>query len=83
MTKVEAQTLLYLEALYRQICGHAQVAMSALIAPASGLSQRQRLWMHRRYGQKVVDFVLQDRRAGEVRAIVGRGRRRSGVGITT
>ena len=70
MTKVEAETLCYLEALFPQIRVHAQVAMSALIAPASGLSQRQRLWMHRRYGQKVVDFVLQDRRTGEVRAIV-------------
>ncbi len=70
LTRVEAETLDHLEALFPHLRVHAQVAMSALIAPAKGLSDRQRLWMHRRYGQKVIDFALQDRRTGDVRAFV-------------
>ena len=70
LTRVEAEMLDHLEALFPDVRVHAQVAMSALIAPAKGLSDRQRLWMHRRYGQKVIDFVLQDRRTGDVRALV-------------
>ena len=70
LTKVEAETLHYLETSFPHVRVHAQVAMSALIAPAHGLSNRQRQWMHRRYGQKVIDFVLQDRSSGEVRVLV-------------
>ena len=44
--------------------------MSALIAPAKGLSSKERLWTHRRYGQKVVDFVLQDRASGKIIVLV-------------
>lgn len=70
MTKVEAETLHYLETSFPQVRVHAQVAMSALIEPASGLSPKGRTWMLRRFNQKVVDFVLQDRRTGEVRVLV-------------
>jgi hypothetical protein len=70
LTRIEAETLDYLETLFPQVRVHAQVAMSALIAPARGMSSRQTLWMHRRYGQKVIDFVLQDRASGDVRLLV-------------
>jgi very-short-patch-repair endonuclease len=70
LTRVEAETLRYLEDLFPQMRVHAQVAMSALIAPARSLSPKDKLWTHRRYGQKVVDFVLQDRATGNVIALV-------------
>jgi very-short-patch-repair endonuclease len=70
LTRVEVETLQHLEALCPQFRVHAQVAMSALIAPARGLSANERLWTHRRYGQKVIDFVLQERSTGQVRALV-------------
>ena len=69
LTRVEAETLDHLEALFPHLRVHAQVAMSALIAPAKGLSDQQRLWIYPRYGQKVIDFVLQDRRTGDVRTL--------------
>ncbi|MBX9777778.1 MAG: DUF2726 domain-containing protein, partial [Xanthobacteraceae bacterium] len=70
MTPVEAQTLRFIETLFPHLRVHAQVAMSALIAPARGLSPKDRLWTHRRYGQKVVDFVLEDRRSGRIELLV-------------
>ena len=70
VTRVEAQTLLYIEELFPKVRVHCQVAMSALIAPAKGLSSKERLWTHRRYGQKVVDFVLQDRASGKIIVLV-------------
>ena len=70
VTRVEAQTLLYIEELFPKVRVHCQVAMSALIAPAKGLPSKERLWTHRRYGQKVVDFVLQDRASGKIIVLV-------------
>ena len=70
MTPVEAETLRHLETLFPHVRIHAQVAMSALIAPARRLSRNEKLWTHRRYGQKVVDFVLQDRASGRVEVLV-------------
>jgi hypothetical protein len=70
MTQVEAETLDHLELLFPHVRVHAQVAMSAIVAPAKGLSSKQRLWMHRRYAQKAIDFVLQDRRTGKVLILV-------------
>jgi hypothetical protein len=70
MTQVESETLGHLEHLFPHVRIHAQVAMSAIIAPAKGLSSKQRLWMHRRFGQKVIDFVLQDRGTGNVIVLV-------------
>jgi very-short-patch-repair endonuclease len=69
-TQIETETLRHLETLFPQLRIHAQVAMSALIAPARALSPKERLWTHRRYGQKVVDFVLQDRMTGQVLVLV-------------
>lgn len=70
MTQVEVETLRHLETLFPHVRVHAQVAMSALIAPARRLSRNEKLWTHRRYGQKVVDFVLQDRASGRVEVLV-------------
>lgn len=70
LTAVETQTLHYLESLFPHVRVHAQVSMSALISPAKGLSRKAALWTHRRYGQKVIDFVFQDRASGEVRLLV-------------
>jgi very-short-patch-repair endonuclease len=70
LTQIETETLRHLETLFPQLRIHAQVAMSALIAPAKTLSSKERLWTRRRYGQKVVDFVLQDRRTGQVLVLV-------------
>ena len=70
LTPVEVETLRHLEALFPHVRIHAQVAMSALIAPARRLSRNEKLWTHRRYGQKVVDFVLQDRASGRVEVLV-------------
>jgi hypothetical protein len=70
MSRAEAVTLTYLEKMFPQLRVHAQVAMSALIAPARTLSPKDKLWTHRRYGQKVVDFVLQDRVSGQVVALI-------------
>jgi Protein of unknown function (DUF2726) len=70
LSQVESETLRHLETLFPELRIHAQVAMSALIAPAKTLSPKERLWTHRRYVQKVVDFVLQDRRTGQVLVLV-------------
>jgi hypothetical protein len=70
VTRVEAQTLAYIKEMFPKVRVHCQVAMSALIAPAKGLSSKERLWTHRRYGQKVVDLVLQDRASGKIIALV-------------
>jgi len=70
ITRVEAETLRHIEQLFPHLRVHCQVAMSALIAPAQGLSSKERLWTHRRYGQKVVDFVLQDRASGKIIVLV-------------
>lgn len=70
LTAVESETLTHIETLFPHLRIYAQVAMSALIAPARDLPGKQKLWTHRRYGQKVVDFVLQDRATGHVEVLV-------------
>jgi very-short-patch-repair endonuclease len=69
-TQIDTEPLRHLETLFPQLRIHAQVAMSALITPVKTRSPKERLWTRRRYGQKVVDLVLQDRRTGQVLVLV-------------
>lgn len=66
MTGLERDVLYNLELLFPQLRVHAQVSMGALIEPARDVRGPERKWMHRRYNQKVVDFVLQDRDSGKI-----------------
>lgn len=70
LTRVERETLGYLEAAVPQCRVYAQVSMGALIRPKRGLSRRESWSVRGRYSQKIVDFVLEHRLTGEVLALV-------------
>ena len=70
LTRVEHETLGHLEAAFPQFRVHCQVSMGALISPERFLNRRDALWTHRLYAQKIIDYVLQDRRSGDVIALV-------------
>jgi hypothetical protein len=70
LTRVEQETLRHLETAFPQFRVHCQVSMGALLSPERWLGRNDALWTHRLYSQKIVDYVLQDRRTGEVIALV-------------
>lgn len=70
LTRVEHETLGYIEAAFPQLRVHCQVSMGALISPERFLDRNVAQWTHRLYSQKIVDYVLQDRRGGEIVALV-------------
>lgn len=70
LTRVEHETLCHLETAFPQFRVHCQVSMGALISPERFLNRHDALWTHRLYAQKIIDYVLQDRRSGEVIALV-------------
>ena len=70
LTRVEHETLGHLETAFPQFRVHCQVSMGALISPERILNRHDALWTHRLYAQKIIDYVLQDRRSGEVIALV-------------
>lgn len=70
LTRVEQETLGYLETAFPHFRIHCQVSMGALLSPERWLGRNDALWTHRLYSQKIVDYVLQDRRSGEIIALV-------------
>ena len=70
LSQVEQETLRHLEAAFPQFRVHCQVSMGALLSPERWLGRNDALWTHRLYSQKIVDYVLQDRRSGEIVALV-------------
>lgn len=75
MTRNEREFIARLERALPECRVHAQVSMGAIVKPsfAEGGSKRSRS-IHRavrnRFSQKIVDFVLEDRRTGEILALV-------------
>lgn len=70
LTRVEQETLRHLEYAFPQSRVHCQVSMAALLSLERWLGRNEALWTHRLYSQKIVDYVLQDRRSGEIVALV-------------
>jgi len=72
LTANELEFLNRLEAAVPEIRFHAQVAMGALLEPAFPKKLDRRAYMSIRgtFSQKVVDFVAQDRRSGDVVAVI-------------
>ena len=70
LTRAEQETLGYLETAFPRFRVHCQVSMGALMSPERALGRHDALWTHRLDSQKIVDYVLQDRRSGEVIALV-------------
>lgn len=70
LTRVEHDTLAHLETAFPQFRVHCQVSIGALISPERFLGRNDALWTHRLYAQKIVDYVLQDRRSGDIVALV-------------
>lgn len=70
LTRVEHETLGYLETAFPEFRVHCQVSMGALISPERFLNRQDALSTHRLYAQKIIDYVLQDRCSGEVIALV-------------
>lgn len=66
MTKREREALAVIEAVFPQHRIYPQVAMGALIKRKSGLSGKERVRVRNRFSQKIVDFVAEDRRSGEL-----------------
>lgn len=66
LTKREREALRAIEAALPQHRVHAQVAMGALIKVKAGLSAKTRASTRNRFAQKIVDFVAEDRRSGEL-----------------
>lgn len=62
--------LLVLEQLLPGCRVHAQVAMGALLAPPDHKERTVAHWERNAYAQKIADFVVQDRTAGEVLTLV-------------
>lgn len=61
LTRVEQETLGYLETAFPGFRVHCQVSMGALISPERALGRHDAIWTHRLYSQKIIDYVLQDR----------------------
>ena len=70
MTRIERETIAYIEAAVPHARVHAQVSMDALLKPLSGLDRKERASTRNRYCQKRVDYVIEDRRDGKVLALV-------------
>lgn len=80
MNAAERQVIAMLEQALPHARVHAKVAMGAVIKTRAGLSQRQRMSVRGRFSQKIVDFVLEDRRSGQILALVEHGKRGSDSG---
>ena len=70
LTRVEQDTLAYLETAFPEFRIYCQVSMGALLSPERFLGRNDAMWTHRLYAQKIVDYVLQCGRSGEVIALV-------------
>jgi very-short-patch-repair endonuclease len=70
MTRVEREVIGHLEAAVPWCPVHAQVCLGALLEPSRWLPRGTRSRLRYSYGSKIVDFVLEDRRTGEVVALV-------------
>lgn len=80
MTATERQIIALLEEALPHARVHAKVGMGAIVKTRPGLSQRERMSVRGRYSQKTVDFVLEDRRSGQILALVEHGNRNSDAG---
>ena len=70
MTGVERQTIAYLEQAVPEARVHAQVCMAAIIRPKRGLARREHMATRGRFSQKMIDYVLENRKSGRVIALV-------------
>jgi very-short-patch-repair endonuclease len=72
MTANEREFLGRLEGACPELRFHAQVAMGALLKVKVRQGERSREWFRARgvFAQKIVDFVAEDRRSGELIAII-------------
>lgn len=70
MTRVEREVIGHLEAAAPWCRVHAQVCLGALLEPSRWLPRGTRTRLRYSYASKIVDFVLEDRRTGEVVALV-------------
>jgi hypothetical protein len=70
MTPMERRTIAYIEQAVPGARVHAQVSMGALIKPRSGLSAKDRGRVFFSFAAKRIDYVLEDRRSGEIMALV-------------
>ena len=70
MTRVEREVLGHLEAAVPWCRVHAHVCLGALLQPSPWLPRRTRSRQRYGYASKIVDFVLEDRRTGDVVALV-------------
>jgi very-short-patch-repair endonuclease len=70
MTRVEREVLGHLEAAVPWCRVHAQVCLGALLQPSRWLPRRTRSRQRYGYAMLIVDFVLDDRRTGDVVALV-------------
>ena len=70
ITAAERQFLETLEQALPDCRVYVQVAMGALLDPVKGLEPRERLRVRGRFAQKIIDYVIEDRKSGEVVALV-------------
>jgi len=70
LTENELEFLHRMELAMPEIRFHAQVSMGALINPAATKGDKDFNRLRRKFAQKIVDFVAQDRRSGRVIAII-------------
>lgn len=70
LTPPERRFLSILEDALPECRIYVQVAMGALIEPARGLSQRDRMRVRGRFSQKIVDYVIEHAANGEIIALV-------------
>lgn len=70
MSRVEREVIGHLEAAAPWCRVHAQVCLGALLEPSRWLPSGTRTRVRYSYASKIVDFVLEDRRTGEVVALV-------------
>lgn len=70
MTRIERETIAYIEAALPEARVHAQVSLGALLRPVPGLGGRDATSVRNRFLQKRADYVLEDRRTGRIIALV-------------
>ena len=70
LTPREREALIELERTFPQFRVYPQVAMAALLKTRKGLPRAAEISARYCFDRKIVDFVLEERSSGEVRAIV-------------
>ena len=70
MTKIERETIGYIEAAVSHARVHAQVSMGALLRSKPGLTRSEATATRNRFSSKRVDYVLESRFDGSIIALV-------------